>query len=100
MPGYKATVVGENFEFVVDDEPQFLEFTRTIYVDADDEDTAQQAALAQVREELLAQAVLDEDSDQMISVDEIWQADVLAGNEMHGELIWYFPEDESLEEDE
>ena len=37
MPGYKATVVGENFEFMVDDEPQYLEFSRTVYVDAQDE---------------------------------------------------------------
>ena len=37
MPGYKAIVVGENFEFMVDDEPQYLEFSSTVYVDAQDE---------------------------------------------------------------
>jgi len=100
MPGYKATVVGENFEFVVDDEPQWLEFSRTVYVDADDESAAQQAALALVREELLAQAMLDDGSQQMISIDEICQADVLAEKDLHGEVIWYFPDDDLLDEDE
>lgn len=100
MPGYKATVVGENFEFVVDDEPQFLEFSRTLYVDAEDESAAQQVALTLVREELVAQAMLDNDSEQMISIDEICQADMLAEKELLGEFIWYFPDDVVDDEDE
>ena len=94
MPGYKATVVGENFEFVVDDEPQYLEFSRTLYVDAQDESAAQKAALAQVREELLAQSLLDDDADQLISVDDIRQADVLDNMPLAGDFIWTFPEEE------
>ena len=92
MPGFMATVVGENFEFVVDDEPQSLDFTRTVYVDADDESAAGEAALARVREELVAQAMLDEASDQFISIEEIRQADVLADKDLHGDFIWFFPD--------
>jgi hypothetical protein len=99
MPGFMATVVGENFEFVVDDEPQYLEFSRTVYVDADDESAAQQAALALVREELLAQAMLDDDADQVISIDEIRQVDVLAEKDLQGDFIWYFPDDDSFDEE-
>ncbi|MEJ2452526.1 MAG: hypothetical protein P8047_18035, partial [Gammaproteobacteria bacterium] len=78
MPAYMATVIGENFEFFVDDEPQYLDFSRTVYVDADDESAAQQAALALVRQELLAQSMLDVSSEPMITIEEICQADVLA----------------------
>jgi hypothetical protein len=99
MPGYLATVVGENFEFVVDDEPQLLEFSRTVFVDADDAAAAEQAALALVREELLAQAMLDDEAEQLITIDEISQVDVLAEKDMQGDFIWYFP-DEDLCDDE
>ncbi len=99
MPGYKAIVSGENFEFVVDDEPQQLEFTREVYVDADNESAAQQAALAQVREALLAQSMLDESSDQIISIDEISQTDILADKIGASEFVWFFPEHEMEEED-
>jgi hypothetical protein len=93
MPGFMATVVGENFKFMVDDEPQYLEFVRTVYVDADDESTAEQVALAQVREELLAQAMLDEAAEQLISIEEICQTDVLADKDLEGDFIWFFPDD-------
>lgn len=93
MPGYKATVIGENFEFLVDDDQQFLDFLRTVYVDASDEDAAKESALAVVREELLAQSLLNEQSDQQIFLDEIKQVDVLAGKEEAGDFIWYFPDD-------
>ena len=99
MPGYKATVVGENFEFVVDDEPQQLEFMREVYVDAHDEPAAEQVALAQVREELLKQAMLDEASDQLITVDEISQTDILADKSFVSDFVWFFPEDELDDED-
>ena len=36
----------------------------------------------------------------MISIDEICQADVLAEKDLHGEFIWYFPDDDLLDEDE
>jgi hypothetical protein len=94
MPSFMATVVGENFEFVVDDEPQYLDFSRTVYVNAEDESAAQQVALAMVREELLAQAMLDDAAEQMITIDEICQADILAEKNLHGDFIWYFAEDD------
>lgn len=92
MPGYKATVFGENFEFLIDDEPQYLDFTRTLYLDAEDEQAAAQTALAMVREELLAQALWDEGSDQAIDLDEIEQVDVLARRDGSEDFIWTFPD--------
>lgn len=99
MPAFKATVVGENFEFVVDEEPQLLEFSRTLYVDADDESAAQQSALARVREELLAQDLWDDAADQLLSIDELCQTDGLAERELMGDFVWYFPDDELDEDD-
>jgi len=93
MPEYKATVIGENFEFLVDEEPQYLDFTRTVYVTAADESTAHQAALALVREELLVQAMLNDEVENLISVDEICQADILSSKDLQGDFIWYFPDD-------
>lgn len=97
MPGFMATVVGENFEFVVDDEPHFLEFTRTLYVDADDESAACAAILERVREDLQAQAMLDEATEQLISIEEIYQTDVLADKDLQGDFIWFFPDDDEEE---
>jgi len=99
MPAYKATVIGENFEFVVDEEPQLLDFSRTLYVDADDESSAQQAALAQVRQELLAQALLDDAADPLLTIDELCLDDGPGKHELLGDFIWYFADDEELEED-
>lgn len=100
MPAFVATVVGENFEFMVDDEPQFLDFTRTVYVDADDERAAEEAALSLVREELQSQAMLDEASEQLISIEEICQSDVLADRDLAGDFIWYFADDDMQDDDE
>jgi hypothetical protein len=93
MPEYKAVVTGENFEFIVDDEPQYLDFTRTLYVDADDEQQAQQSALAMVREELLSQSMLEEWDEPSMVIDEIQQLDVLAGRQEAEDFIWHFPEE-------
>ena len=100
MPGYKATVVGENFDFVVDDETQLLEFSRTLYVDAVDAAAAEALALAMVREELLAQALLDDDSNQLLSIEDIDQVEFSADLDQQGEFIWYFPDDEEFDEDD
>jgi len=93
MPGFKATVIGENFEFLVDDDQQYLDFSRTVYVDASDEAAAKESALAAVREELLAQSLLNEQSEQQIFLEEIKQVDVLAGKEEAEDFIWYFSDD-------
>ena len=98
MNGYKAIVVGENFEFVVDNEPQQLEFFSEVYVNAADENAAQAAALAMIREELLSQSLLDEAADQYIAVDEISQTEVLADKPFTGDFIWLFPDEDLLDE--
>lgn len=93
MPEYKAVVMGENFEFIVDDETQYLDFTRTLYLNADDEQQAQQSALAMVREELLSQSMLEEWDEPSMVIDEIQQVDVLAGRREAEDFIWHFPEE-------
>lgn len=100
MPGYKATVIGENFEFVIDEESQYLDFSRTVYVDASDEAAAQESALAMVREELLAQSLLDDAGNQVISIEEVKQTDVLANSDTHNDFVWYFPDDELTDDDD
>lgn len=100
MPGFMATVVGENFEFVIDNESQFLDFSKTVYVDAENETAAHQAVLAQVREELKAQALLEEGSGQLMSVEEICQQDVMIEKDLPGDFIWYFPEEDLFDEDD
>ena len=94
MPGYKATVVGENVEFIIDDESQHLGFSRTVFVNADNEVSAQESALAMVREELLSQSFIEEWDDAPIVIDEIKQVDVLAATGLDGDFVWTFPEDE------
>jgi len=100
MPGYMATIVGENFEFVIDGESQFLDFHRTVYVDSANESDAHEAALALIRGELMAQALLDDDSEQMVSIEEIRQQDVLVEKELLGDFVWFFPEEDLFDEDE
>ncbi len=94
MPGYKATVVGENVEFIIDDESQHLGFSRTVFVNADNEVSAQESVLAMVREEVLSQSFIEEWDDAPIVIDEIKQVDVLAATGLDGDFVWTFPEDE------
>lgn len=98
MPAFKATVVGENFEFVIDNETQLLDFSRTLYVDADNETAAQQAALARVREELLNQSLMDNEGGQLISIDELCQAEGQVDQELLGDFVWCFPDDDTADE--
>ena len=95
MPGFKATVVGENFQFVVDDEPQFVDFHRTVYLDASDQIAAEQTAIDIVREALIGQSLVDmEDSvGSTISIDEIRQVDILEAGEDE-DFIWYLADDD------
>ena len=100
MPGYKATVVGENVEFIIDDESQYLGFSSTVFINADDESSAQKSALEMVREELLSQSFIEEWDEAPMAIDEIKQVDVLAATGLDGEFLWTFPEDEFLECDD
>ena len=94
MPGYKATVVGENIEFVIDDESQCLDFYRTVFVNAENESSAQQSALQLVREELLSQSFIEEWDEAPMSVEEIKQVDVLAATGLDNDFVWTFPDDD------
>lgn len=94
MPAYKATVIGENFEFEVDNELQLLEFEGTVFVEAHDDNNARESALAVVREALRSQSLLEDDTDQYLIVDAIQQVDVLASKGLAGDLVWYFPVDD------
>ena len=95
MPGFKATVVGENFQFVVDHEPQFVDFHRTVYLDASDQVSAEQTAIDMVREALMTQSLvdMDESSGSTIIIDEIRQVDILRMSEEE-EFIWYLADDD------
>ena len=99
MPGYKATVVGESVEFIVDDESQYLDFSSTVFINADNESSAQESALALVREELLSQSFIEEWDEAPLTVDEIRQVDVLATTGLHGDFVWTFPDDDLGDED-
>ncbi len=99
MPGYKATVVGENVEFIVDEESQYLDFSSTVLVNADNESNAQESALAMVREELLSQSFIEEWDEAPIAIGEIKQVDVLATTGLDGDFIWHFPEDDFLDDE-
>lgn len=94
MPGYKATVVGENIKFEIDDESQCLDFSSIVFVDAENESSAQESALAMVREELLSQSLIEEWDEAPMSINEIKQVDVLAINGLDGDFVWTFPEDD------
>jgi len=97
MQGYRATVTGEEIEFMIDDELHYLDFSRTVFVSAKDTETAQTTALDVVREELLSQSFINEWDDKPMVIEEIYQVDVLAGRET-GDFIWYFPENVLFEE--
>jgi hypothetical protein len=94
MPGYKAVVLGENVEFIIDEETQYLDFSSTVLINAEDEASAQESALAMVREELLSQSLIEEWDEAPLIIDEIRQVDVLANTGIAGDFVWTFPEDE------
>ena len=94
MPGYKATVLGENVEFIIDDETQYLDFTSTVLINAENESSAQESAIAMVREELLSQSLIEEWDEAPLIIDEIRQVDVLANTGITGDFVWTFPEDD------
>ena len=99
MPGYKATVVGENVEFIFDEESQHLDFSSAVFINAENESSAQESALALVREQLLSQSFIEEWDETPLVVDEIKQVDVLAATGLDGDFIWTFPEDDLDDED-
>lgn len=92
MQGYKATIIGEKFKFIIDEEPQYLDFIRNVYVDAADDMSAKESALAIVRNDLNDQSLLDEKSEQIISLDIIQKVDTLDTKTDSDDFIWSFPD--------
>lgn len=97
MPGYKATIIGENFEFLIDEEIQYLDFIRTVCVDASDEMKARESALTIVRDDLHTQSILDDSSNQIISLDIIQKIDKSFNKECHDDFIWSLAELDDFE---
>ena len=96
MPGYKAIITGENFEFLIDDEPHHLDFIRTVFVEAENETSAQEVALNVVRADLMSQSLLDDDSEQVISLDILHQVDDSV-SPVTDDFIWSFPGFEDID---
>ena len=99
MPEYKATIFGENFEFIIDESPQHLDFLRTIYIDAENENAAKSSAITKVREELIAQSLWNEESEQMINLNSVQQVDPTINTNSNGDFIWAFPDYIELDDD-
>ncbi len=97
MQGYKAIIIGENFKFLIDEETQYLDFIRTVYVDASDDKTAQESALAIVRNDLHAQSLLDESSEQTISLDVLQTVDIQPNKQEQDDFIWSFTDLDDFE---
>lgn len=96
MPGYKAIIMGEDFVFEVEDQLQSLDFYRTLYLDANDEQTASALALQRVHQELAAQSLLDDASaaDDRIRVEQILLLDEATAADQEGDYLWCLAEDD------
>ncbi len=96
MPAYKAVVMGQDFQFLIDEDEQLVDFFRTLYLEAADHVIAAQQALAQVTGELRAAAMLDENDKmlQQIHIDTLQQVEHIEGWEDDGDFVWYLQESE------
>lgn len=103
MPVYKAIVEGQDFVFIFDEEPQQLAFHRTIFLEADDDHSAAQMALAKVRHELDtkemalsnglgSQALELEDLEELVGKTDMPPADE--------DFVWFVVDDEADEHEE
>lgn len=99
MPKFRAVVEGQNFLFVLDDEPQHLDFHRSICLDAECIDSASEQAICCVREELHShENVMFQSGDSLnVSLGYIEQVDVLDTTCTEQGFIWYFPDDAVFE---
>ena len=95
MPIFRAIIEGQNFLFMLDDEPHQLDFHRTICLEAECIDMASRMAVSCVVEELSAQKMLPEGSFDKgnISLAHIEQVDVLETKPGEEEFLWHFPGD-------
>ena len=90
MPAYLAKVQGENFHFYFDDEHQVLNFTRTVYVEGEDESKAELKALETVQEQLRSNALWNEQGEQLLTVDEIEPYSESSRLKIDNDFFWYF----------
>lgn len=98
MPSYKAVVEGQNFVFEVDNEPQNINFYKTMYINALNESEAEDVAINQVTQHVLDDSgiVFDPASGfESILIDEIEQIEVIDENiHVDSDLVWFFSEED------
>jgi len=97
MPGYLARVKGENFKFEFDDDLQSLNFTRTVYVDAEDEAKAELSALDAVQQQLRSHALWNEQGEQRVTVDELELYSESSTLSVDQDFFWYFTDEGLLQ---
>ena len=105
MPIYKATVEGQNFSFLVDDEPQLAGFHKTLYLEADNDNLAADQAIDRVRNELITKKLLTGDPSEQPSLDVDDIEEVSAADyspETVEEYVWYLVDsiEDEIEEEE
>ena len=99
VPIFRAVVEGQNFLFLLDNEPQHLDFHRSICLEAECLDSASEQAIRYVREELHSHdnVKLESDDSLNVSLAYIEQVDVHDDTCTEQGFIWYFPEDAVFE---
>ncbi len=105
MPIFKATVEGQNFSFLVDGEPQLAGFHKTLYLEADNDNSAADQAIDQIKNELLAKKMLTDDSSEqpLLDVDDIEEVSAADYSpEKEEEYLWYLVDsvEDEIEEEE
>jgi hypothetical protein len=99
MPSYKTVVEGQNFVFDVDNEPQNINFYKTLYVNALNEAEAEDLALDKIKH------VLDDSGIEFnlstgyetLLIDDIEQINVLDDNvHVDRDIVWFFSDEEFL----
>jgi len=103
MPSYKTVVEGQNFVFEVDNEPQNINFYKTLYVSAMNETEAEDRALDKIKR------VLDDSGVEFnpatgyetLLVDDIEQIDILDENiHVDSDIVWFFSDEEFTSEEQ
>jgi hypothetical protein len=101
MRKYKVLVRGENFLINVDGKDQRLGFYTTAFVEARNEEEAEDKAIALLRDdEDLRRGMLNKKSDSpMMFAEEIAELDSFEGVHLPRTGFSYFPEEEQIAED-
>lgn len=95
MPNFRAIIEGQNFLFMLDDEVQYLDFHRTVCLEAECIKSAGELALESVIEELTLQDLLIDmnRNKSSINLGHIECVDVQETICLEQDFIWYFPDD-------